>query len=105
MNFALTNDQQMIRDAAENFLTDVSDSAAVRRASESELGYDESVWRRIGSELGWCGIGISEKHGGLGLGPVELMLIQEQAGRRLLCAPFYVTACLAANVIQELGSS
>jgi acyl-CoA dehydrogenase len=104
MNFALTEDQQMIRDAAESFLADASDSAAVRRAAESERGYDAALWQRIGSELGWCGTAIAETHGGLGLGPVELMLIQEQAGRRLLCAPFYVTVCLGATVLQAMGT-
>jgi alkylation response protein AidB-like acyl-CoA dehydrogenase len=103
MNFALTDDQIMIRDAAESFLADVSDSAAVRRAMDSETGYDPAVWQRIAGELGWCGVAIAEEHGGLGLGPVELVLIQEQAGRRLLCAPFFTTVCAAATVIAEIG--
>lgn len=94
----------MIRDAAENFLADVSDSAAVRKAMASERGYDESVWQRIASELGWCGIAVPEEHGGLGLGAVEIALVQEQIGRRLLCAPFFSTVCLAANILKEAGS-
>ncbi|MES2490854.1 MAG: acyl-CoA dehydrogenase family protein [Pseudomonadota bacterium] len=94
----------MIRDAAENFLADVSDSAAVRKAMASERGYDESVWQRIASELGWCGIAVPEEHGGLGLGAVEIALVQEQIGRRLLCAPFFSTVCLAANILKEVGS-
>ncbi len=105
MNFALTEDQIMIRDAAETFLADVSDSAAVRRAADSPDGCDAAVWQRIGSELGWCAIAIDEAHDGLGLGPVELALIQEQAGRRLLCAPFFTTVCVAATLLQELGSA
>lgn len=105
MNLALTEDQAMIRDAAENFLADVSDSAAVRRAMASDVGYDEAVWRRIGAELGWCGIAIADTHGGLGLGPVELALVQEQAGRRLLCSPFFATVCIGATVLQEIGDA
>jgi alkylation response protein AidB-like acyl-CoA dehydrogenase len=105
VDFSLNDDQVMIRDAAETFLADVSDSAAVRKAMASTLGYDESVWQRIATELGWCGIAVPESHGGLGLGAVELVLIQEQIGRRLLCAPFFSTVCLAANVLQEVGSA
>jgi acyl-CoA dehydrogenase len=104
MQLALTQDQQMIRDAAERFLTEASDAAAVRRASESAQGYDESVWKRIGSELGWCGIAIPEEFGGLGLGPVELVLVQEQAGRRLLCAPFFSSVCLGAMLLTEIAT-
>ena len=105
MDFALNDDQLMIRDAAETFLADVSDSTAVRKAMESERGYDEFIWQRIAGELGWCGIAVPEQHGGLGLGAVELVLVQEQIGRRLLCAPFFPTACLAANVLKETGSA
>jgi alkylation response protein AidB-like acyl-CoA dehydrogenase len=105
MDFALNDDQLMIRDAAESFLADVSDSAAVRKAMASERGYDERVWQRIASELGWCGIAVAEEHGGLGLGAVELVLVQEQIGRRLLCAPFFSTVCLAANILKEIGTA
>ncbi|MFA5941176.1 MAG: acyl-CoA dehydrogenase [Sinimarinibacterium sp.] len=104
MNLALTEDQIMIRDAAESFLADASDSTAVRRAMESATGHDAAVWQRIGAELGWCGIAIAEGFGGLGLGPVELTLIQEQAGRRLLCSPFFATVCVAATVLQQVGT-
>lgn len=104
MNLALTDDQRLIRDSAESFLADVSTSAAVRVASEGERGYDESVWTRIAGELGWCGIAVPEADGGLGLGPVELALVQEQAGRHLLCAPFFSSACLATTLLLEVGS-
>lgn len=103
MNFSFTDDQLMIRDAAENFLADASDSAAVRRAGEQ--GCDASVWARIGAELGWCGVPVAEAHGGLGLGPVEMVLLFEQMGRRLLCSPYFSTVGLAATLLQEAGTA
>lgn len=104
MNFALSDDQVMIRDAAASFLADVSDSAAVRKAMTGPAGFDTGVWQRIGTELGWCGVAIAEAQGGMGLGPVELVLIQEQAGRHLLCAPFFPTVCVGATLLQELAT-
>ena len=104
MQLALTEDQTMIRDAAQSYLADASDSAAVRRAMASEHGFDSKVWQTIAEELGWCGVAIDEAYDGLGLGATELVHIQEQAGYRLLCAPFFSTVCLAANLIQALGS-
>ena len=104
MNFAFTEDQVMIRDAAQSFLAEESGSAAVRAAMSSEHGFDAGVWQRIGSELGWCGIPVAEEHGGLGLGAVELVLVLEQMGRQLLCAPYFSTVCLAANLLAQLGS-
>ncbi len=101
MHFALTDDQQMIRDAAESFLADAADPAAVRRMIESRSGFDDKLWQRIGGELGWCGIAIAEAHGGLGLGAVEIALVQEQIGRRLLGGPFFPTVCLGATLVDQ----
>lgn len=104
MNLALTDDQRMIRDAAASFLADASDAAAVRAVIELPAGFDPKVWRGI-AELGWCGVAVPENHGGLGLGPVELVLILEQMGRHLLCAPYFSSVALAANLLVQAGSS
>jgi alkylation response protein AidB-like acyl-CoA dehydrogenase len=103
VNLALSDDQRMIRDAAASFLADASDGAAVRAAIE-QGGVDEKLWKGI-AELGWCGTAIDERHGGLGLGPVELVLILEQMGRHLTCAPFFSSVALAANLLAQAGSA
>lgn len=99
----LSEDQILIRDAAESFLGDVSTSTAVRAAMARPEGHDPAVWARIRSELGWCGLAIPEAFGGLGLGAPELVLLLEQAGRHLLCAPFVSSVCLAANLLQHVA--
>src|SRR5690349_10565657 len=104
MDFALTDDQIMIRDAAATFLADASGSAAVRAAIARDGGFDPEVWRKVGAELGWCATLVPEIHGGLGLGAVEVVLILEQMGRHLFCSPFFSTVCLAANLLQKIGS-
>lgn len=104
MNLALTDDQRMIRDAAASFLADASDGAAVRAAAESVSGVDEKLWHGI-AELGWCGTAVGERFGGLGLGPFELVLILEQMGRHLACAPFFPSVALAANLLTQAGSA
>ena len=104
MNLALTDDQRMIRDSAASFLADSSGSAAVRAAMESDAGLDLKLWKAIG-ELGWCGTAIPEAFGGMGLGPVELVLILEQMGRHLACAPLFSSAALAANLLTQSGGA
>ncbi|WP_077035808.1 acyl-CoA dehydrogenase family protein [Pelomonas sp. KK5] len=100
MHFALTDDQLMIRNAAEAFLSEACDSAAVRRAAGR---MDRALWQRIAAELGWCATAIPEDCGGLGLGQVELVLLAEQMGRRLPCVPFLSTVGLAATALMEAG--
>jgi alkylation response protein AidB-like acyl-CoA dehydrogenase len=104
MEFAFTEEQEMIRETAAAFLAEVSDSAAVRRAMESEQGYDAALWERICSEMYWQAIHIPESVGGMGLGYVELVAMMEQMGRYLLCSPFFSTVCLASNALRIAGS-
>jgi alkylation response protein AidB-like acyl-CoA dehydrogenase len=99
MEFAFSDEQEMIRESAEGFLADVSASAAVRAAMASELGYDPALWRRLCGEMVWPAIHIPEQYGGLGLGFVELAILLEQMGRRLLCSPFFASACLATPAL------
>lgn len=105
MDFALSSDQEMIRDTAESFLAEASSSAAVRAAMETATGFDPAVWAQVGQELGWCATPIPEAYDGLDLGSVELVLLMEQMGRRLLCAPFFATVGLAAQVLLEVADA
>ncbi len=104
MRFSFTEDQEALRESARSFLDDQSSSEKVRTSMESDLGYDEALWRRIAQEMGWTAVTIPEEYGGLGLGYVELIALLEEMGAHLLCAPFFSTICLGANAILEAGS-
>jgi alkylation response protein AidB-like acyl-CoA dehydrogenase len=105
MEFAFTQEQEMIRETAAAFLAEVSDSAAIRRAMATEQGYDEQLWRRICSEMYWQTLHIPESCGGMGLGYVELVAMLEQMGRYLLCSPYFASVCLAGNALRVAGSA
>lgn len=104
MDFALTPEQEMIRATAEAFLADASSSAAVRRAMDTDIGFDANVWHQVSKEFGWCATVIPEALGGLGLTIIEQAILMEQMGRRLFCSPYFATACLAAPALLEIGT-
>ena len=104
MQFAFTEEQELIRDTARSFCDEHGSPERVRMAVESSHGYDEATWRAIGEEMGWCGIALPESVGGSGLGAVELAIVCEQMGRVLLPSPFFATVCLAAPAIALAGS-
>jgi alkylation response protein AidB-like acyl-CoA dehydrogenase len=104
MQFALTDEQQMIRDAARTFFAENAGSEPLRAAIESPSSYDPALWQRLAGESGWAGIAIAERYGGAGLGMVELALLQHEQGRRLVVSPFFSTVCLAAPLIAEAGT-
>lgn len=104
MDLSLSDEQQQIADSAATFLAEASPMPAVRATSESAGGCDGGLWRGM-AELGWCGVHLPEEAGGLGLGLVELVLLQEQLGRRLACVPFFDSVALAATVLRQLPES
>ncbi len=104
MHFAFTEEQEELRAMARSFVADHSTSEQVRHAMESEPGYDDGVWKRIGSELGWPAVIVPEAYGGLGLSYVELVALMEIVGESLLCSPFFSSVALGANALLVAGT-
>jgi alkylation response protein AidB-like acyl-CoA dehydrogenase len=59
----------------------------------------------MSEELGLQGLVIPEEHGGSGYGWNELVLVLEEMGRALLCAPFFATVALATNALLATGAT
>src|SRR5437588_1770946 len=57
----------------------------------------------MGEQLGLQGLAIPEEHGGSGYTYVELVVVLEEMGRALLCAPYFSTVALAANTLLHSG--
>ncbi|MGH9042439.1 MAG: acyl-CoA dehydrogenase family protein [Acidimicrobiia bacterium] len=104
MNFAFSEEQEELRRAVRRFLEDKSPVSEVRRLMETTEGYDEAVWAQMGKELGLQSLHIPEQYGGQGYSFVELVVVLEEMGRALLCAPFYASVCLAANAVLNAGT-
>jgi alkylation response protein AidB-like acyl-CoA dehydrogenase len=104
MQFAHSEEQLLIRDAARSFLAEHASPERVRAALAQPHGFDRQLWRQMAGELGWAGLAIPERFGGSGMGWVELCILQEEQGRRLVASPFFSTVALAASLVQEAGS-
>ena len=104
MDFSLDEQQTLILDTAADFLAERSPGAAVRAVMDSELGYDEALWRRCVEEMAWQGMHMPVDCGGLGLSFVELAIVLEQMGETLFCSPFFSTTCLAGNALLVAAS-
>jgi len=104
MDFALSDDQRAIQEAARDFLTDAANPDVIRAAVESTTGFDEALWQNLAVEMGFAGLMVPEEFGGLGLGAVEMALVLEETGRVLAPVPFFETAVLAVQAIMAAGS-
>jgi alkylation response protein AidB-like acyl-CoA dehydrogenase len=98
MNFEFTDDQQAIKRTARDFLAARYKSETIRELAADERGFTDQQWREI-AELGWPGVMIPPDHGGLGLGAVELVVIQEEMGYALVPSPFLSTVCAALLLV------
>jgi len=99
MEFKLSEEQKMLKDSARSFLDERATSAVVRADFDSEDGFSRETWKAIAQNLGWLGLSVPESLGGLGLGNVELTVIQQELGRALLPSPFFGVVCLAIPAI------
>jgi alkylation response protein AidB-like acyl-CoA dehydrogenase len=101
--FSFSEEQQQLRRAVRDFLQEMSPEAAVRRLMDGAEGYDPTVWKQMAGELGLMGLAIPEEYGGSGFTFVELGIVLEEMGRALLCAPYFSTVVLAANLLLHSG--
>jgi alkylation response protein AidB-like acyl-CoA dehydrogenase len=103
MNFAFSEEQEELRRTVRQFLDQKSPETEVRRLMETDQGYDDAVWKQMGEQLGLQGLAIPEEFGGSGYGYIELIVVLEEMGRRLLCAPYFSTVVLATNALLHSG--
>jgi len=105
MNFAFSEEQDELRKSVRRFLDDKSPETEVRRLMETTEGYDPEVWTQMAQQLGLQSLIIPEEFGGAGFSYVELIVVLEEMGAALLCAPFFSTVALAANALLTSGDT
>src|ERR1700730_4015210 len=103
MNFAFSEEQDELRKSVKRFLEDKSPETEVRRLMETTEGYDTAVWTQMADQLGLQSLTIPEEFGGSGFSYVELIVVLEEMGAALLCAPFFSTVALGANALLTSG--
>src|SRR5580693_7006164 len=94
----LTAEQRALRDTVRSLL-----SRHQEPASDDGLGYDPVLWRRLCQEIGVAGLGVPERYGGAGAGPVETHIVAEELGRNLTPSPLLGSAVLATQALLASG--
>ena len=103
MNFAFTDEQEQLRDFVRSFLEDKSPESAVREQMDTEQGFDPDVWAQMSEQMGLPALTVPEAYGGQGFTRIEQVVVLEEMGRSLLCAPYFSSAVLAANTLMLCG--
>jgi alkylation response protein AidB-like acyl-CoA dehydrogenase len=102
MDFAFSEEQEMLRRSARDFLAKECPPKVVRKLMEGADAYDPALWSKIAA-LGWTALGIPEEYGGVG-SFLDLIVVLEEAGRVLMPGPFFATMGLAVPALIEAGT-
>ncbi len=96
MDFDFSDDQEQLREAVRKWVDKGYDFER-RTASVKGGGFDRSAYAEL-AELGLAGLYVPETHGGMGMGPVEGMIVMEELGRGMVLEPLAQTL-VASGVI------
>jgi alkylation response protein AidB-like acyl-CoA dehydrogenase len=103
MDFGFSEQQELLRTSARQFLERECPPEVVRRVSDDPQANSRDLWRKM-AELGWMGLVLPEAYGGSGLSFVDLTILMEEMGRVLLPAPFFSSVALGTLTLLEAGS-
>jgi alkylation response protein AidB-like acyl-CoA dehydrogenase len=103
MKLTLTEEQEMLRKTARDFLVDKCSKQFVKQMEESETGYSKDLWQEM-AELGWMGLAFPGKYGGGDMSFLDLAVLLEEMGRACLPGPFFSTVVLGGLSILDIGS-
>lgn len=104
MDFELNEEQKLLRDTTREVLARAYDTEKRNKIVAGELGWSADVWKQL-AEVGLLGLTFSEDDGGMDAGPVEIMAVMTEVGRRLAPEPILDAVLLPGGLISELGSA
>jgi alkylation response protein AidB-like acyl-CoA dehydrogenase len=98
MDLGLSEEQELLRNSARDFLEKECPEEHVRAMEEDEKGYSPELWKKM-AELGWHGLMIPEEYGGSGFSFLDLCVLVEEFGRALVPGPFIPNQVCTAGLM------
>ncbi len=103
MDFSLSEEQLLIKESVEKFVTKDYTFDNRETIRNSEAGYSTENWQLF-AEMGWLGLTIPEEYGGFGGNALDTAILMEAFGSAMLLEPYFSTAVLGVNTLIYGGS-
>jgi len=100
MDVLLNEEEEMVKNAAREFLEGECPPSLAREMEVDDLGYPPELWRQM-AQLGWLGMSLPESLGGQGLPLTYLGIIIEEMGRAIAPVPFHSTTVAALTIAAD----
>src|SRR5438552_12895715 len=104
MDLGWSEEQELLRTTAREFLERECPESLVRAMEADARGFAPELWRRM-AELGWPGLMVPREYGGTGLSLLDLTILAEECGRFLVPGPFLPNAVAAAELVLAGGEA
>lgn len=99
MDFALNEEQEMLRKSAREFLTAECPKSMVRQLEDGDSGHSPQLWAKM-ARLGWMGILVPEEYGGTGWTMIEQAVLFEELGRAAMPGPMFANLMGTLAIIE-----
>ena len=103
MDLGLSEEQEMLKASARDFLQKECPKRLVRQLDESDEGYSSELWQKMAKQ-DWMGLVFPEKYGGNDGNFLDLTVLLEEMGYNILPGPFFSTVVLGGLTILAAGS-
>jgi hypothetical protein len=98
VDFSLNEMQAMLADSVGKFIDNEYDFDTRQSYAGSERGFSDDVWSTF-AELGWTAVPFAEDDGGIGGGPVDVMVMMQGLARSLVVEPYLANVILAGGIL------
>ncbi len=104
MDFNFTEEQGMIRDSLSRLIREKYDFETRVGVVKSDSGWRPEMWAQL-AELGLLMAPFSEEDGGLGGGPVDVMIVMQEFGKGLVLEPFVPSVVCGGGFLKHGGTA
>ncbi len=104
MDLSFTEEQQILRAAARDFMARECPKETLLEFDESDFGVSVDVWEKAAA-IGWLGMLVGEEYGGAGSSFTDAGVVFEQLGAGPLPGPFFSSGVLGALIVGEAGTA
>jgi alkylation response protein AidB-like acyl-CoA dehydrogenase len=102
MDFSLNELQSMLADSVSKYIDNEYEFDTRQKYAASERGFSDDVWATF-AELGWTAVPFAEEDGGIGGGPVDVMVFMQSLARGLVVEPYLSNILLAGGVLSRVA--
>jgi alkylation response protein AidB-like acyl-CoA dehydrogenase len=103
MDFSLNELQTMLADSVSKFIDNEYDFDTRQKYAASDRGFSDDVWSTF-AELGWTAVPFAEEDGGIGGGPVDVMVFMQSLARGLVVEPYLANILLAGGILSRMAN-